>query len=292
MAVDWRRWVLRDVIQALPCRRFEIRLITQPTDGTQGRCIKTLILSPDEMISQWKLFGGLSAKRLNVFMRPVGGPMHVLLDLDTPDTLDEVRNLMALDGITPSLVVETSPGHAQAWCSLSGRDHSVEVHRAACKMLAERYGGDPGSAKPSQLGRLPGTRNPKPSRALSEGKPPLVTVKRARFTPSPRLLADAEDRAAQDVQDAPDIAHVRGFATTCDGDSRREVASMLAEALSRHGGDRSGADFEVACVMLRAGEKAKEREARKTGAGVQYVQLAIQRAMTATGIRPMQEAEA
>lgn len=81
---------------------------------------------------------------------------------------------------------------------------------------------------------------------------------------------------------------------------------MLAEAVSRNGGDRSRADFEVACVMLRAGdtpervaamlietsEKANEREARKTGAGVQYVQLAIQRAMTATGIRPMQKVQA
>jgi len=306
MAADWRRWVLRDMARALPCTHFEIKLVTQPTHGSQSRCIKTLMLSPDEMIRQWKQFGRWSAQRLNVFMRPVGGPTHVLLDLDTPNTLDEVLNLMAFDGIVPSLVVETSPGRAQTWCSLSGRDHPLELHRAACKILAERYGGDHGSAKPSQLGRLPGTRNPKPSRAMSDGTPPLVTVKRALFTPSARLLSDAWVRAEQDAQDTAQGTHVLSLAPSCDDDVRGEVGAMLAEAVSRHGGDRSRADFEVACVMLRAGdtpehvaamliatsERAKEREARKTGSGVQYVQGTVQRAMSAAGVRPRHEAQA
>ena len=108
MAAEWRRWVLRDLVRALPCRQFEIKLVTQPTDGTHGRCIKTLMLTPDELISEWRQFGRWSAQRLNVFMRPVGGPVHVLLDLDTPGVLDEVLNMMAFDGILPSLVVETS----------------------------------------------------------------------------------------------------------------------------------------------------------------------------------------
>lgn len=144
MADDWRRWVLRDVVRALPCKHFEIKLVTQPCDGGHGRCIKTVKMQPDELVSAWKQFGRWSAQRHNVFMRPIGGPVHVLLDLDTPGTLDEVLNLMAYDGIRPSLVVETSPGRAQVWCALPGREQAEEVHRAACKLLAKRYGGDPG----------------------------------------------------------------------------------------------------------------------------------------------------
>ena len=305
MAAEWRRWLLRSAVRALPCRQFEIKLVTQPTDGTHGRCIKTLMLTPDELISEWRQFGRWSAQRLNVFMRPVGGPVHVLLDLDTPGVLDEVLNIMAFDGSVPSLVVETSPGHAHLWCSLTGREQPTDVHRAASKLLAERYCGDPGSAKPSQPGRVPGTMNPKPSRAMTDGAPPLVLVKRAQFTPSARLLADARQQAEQDTHSAAEDVKLHFIEHPDREDATAEVAAMLAEAMKQHDGDRSAADFEVACVMLRAGdppehvaamliatsEKAHERETRRTGSGVHYAEQTVRGAMRAVGARPSEKAD-
>ncbi|NOC83337.1 DNA-primase RepB domain-containing protein [Ruegeria sp. HKCCD6428] len=305
MAVEGRRWVLRHVTRALPCKHFEIKLVTQPSDGTHGRCIKTMMMSPDELISEWKQFGRRSAQGLNVFMRPVGGPVHVLLDLDTAGTLDEVLSLMAYDGIVPSLVVETSPARAQVWCSLPGREQPVEVHRATSKLLAERYCGDPGSAKPSQPGRLPGTMNPKPSRAMTDGAPPLVMIRSSGeshgtklpscFRPSNRLLAEALLRAERHTQEGDEAAPVHVDALAEHADDIAEVAEMLADAVERHGGDRSRADFEMACVMLRSGdrpehvaamlmetsEKAQERATRQTDAGVRYVERTVRRAMQA-----------
>ncbi len=193
MSAEWRFHLLRHVASALPRRHFEIRLVTQPRDGTHGCCIRTLMLTPEEFIAHHAQFGRWSAQRLHVFMRPVGGPTHVLLDLDVPDRLDEALCMMAFDGITPSTVVETSPGRAQVWASMPGRDHPRAVHAAAARLLTERYGGDPGNAKPEQPGRVPGTMNPKPSRAMSDGAPPLVLVRRAAFTMSRRLLGDVDE---------------------------------------------------------------------------------------------------
>ena len=67
----------------------------------------------------------------------------------------------------------------------------------------------------------------------------------------------------------------------------------LAEAMQRHDGDRSRADFEMACVMLRAGdapdniaaalvftsEKVREREDHRSGAGLRYAERTVQAAM-------------
>jgi hypothetical protein len=304
MSAEWRYHLLQTVVRALPCREFELKLVTQPSDGPHGRCIRTVLLRPDQFVAHHAQIGRWSAQRLNVFMRPMCGPTHVLLDLDTPDALDEVLTLMRCDGITPSLVVETSPGHAQIWCSLPGRAHPVEVHRAASRLLAERYGGDPGSAKPSQLGRVPGTRNPKPSRAMSDGTPPLVLIKRAGFNPSHRLIADAVLRAEQDAHEHVEAVRVSVETLSLVAYEVAHVSAMLAEAVERHGGDRSDADFEIACVMLRAGtspervasllmatsEKAQEREARRAGAGAYYVERTVQRAMEAAGVSPTEKA--
>jgi hypothetical protein len=46
----------------------------------------------------------------------------------------------------------------------------------AAKLLAERYGGDPGSADWRHFGRLAGFTNPKPSRRLASGPQPFARL--------------------------------------------------------------------------------------------------------------------
>jgi hypothetical protein len=82
---------------------------------------------------------------------------------------------MKAEGFGPAAVIETSPGNFQAWLR-----HGVILDEAAstraAKMLAERFGGDPGSADWRHFGRLAGFTNPKPHRRLASGLQPFARL--------------------------------------------------------------------------------------------------------------------
>lgn len=277
---EWHRRFLRTVTQALPCDTFEVRVI-----ALDRKPVAVRTFTPAQFIDAAEWMAHQSAQHRHVFMRPVGPITHVLVDDLTPDAL----HLMACDGITPSLVVETSVDSLQAWVSLPGRWHADDVHRAAARLLAVRYSADMGSAKPAQFGRVPTTRNCKPERAQSDGTPPLVLVRRAAFTMSRRLLAEAEAVAdahpsapqagrtcladagdgAQDGADdwsrvlmsmsAPLEVHDRGrhvvrMAGT-GGDPRAFWHGWPVKAATKADGemDRSATDVRRAVSMLRSG---------------------------------------
>jgi hypothetical protein len=75
---------------------------------------------------------------------------------------------MKAEGFAPAAVVETSPGNLQAWLKHGETLHEAASTRAA-QLLAERFGGDPGSADWRHFGRLAGFTNPKPNRRLASG---------------------------------------------------------------------------------------------------------------------------
>jgi hypothetical protein len=74
-----------------------------------------------------------------------------------------------------STVVETSPGNLQAWLKQGATLDETASTRAA-KLLAERYGGDLGSADWRHFGRLAGFTNPKPNRRLASGLQPFARL--------------------------------------------------------------------------------------------------------------------
>jgi hypothetical protein len=82
---------------------------------------------------------------------------------------------MKAEGFGPATVIETSPGNFQAWLR-----HGVLLDEAtstrAAKMLAERFGGDSGSADWRHFGRLAGFTNPKPNRRLASGLQPFARL--------------------------------------------------------------------------------------------------------------------
>ena len=103
---------------------------------------------------------------------------YILLDLDvaTPTVLETMRS----DGVEPCLVVQTSPGHLQAWVHMSRQPLAPARATAIAKHLARTYGGDLASADWRHLGRLAGFTNQKPARRTLRGYPPWVTVWYAR----------------------------------------------------------------------------------------------------------------
>src|SRR5271154_2965849 len=109
--------------------------------------------------------------RGHIYMRPAGA--HGLSLVDDLKADKFVR--MKADGFAPAAVVETSPGNFQAWLK-HGEVLDEAASTRAAKLLAERYGGDPGSADWRHFGRLAGFTNPKPSRRLASGLQPFARL--------------------------------------------------------------------------------------------------------------------
>jgi RepB DNA-primase from phage plasmid len=109
--------------------------------------------------------------RGHIYVRPAGVHGLSLVDDLKPDTF--VR--MKMEGFAPAAVIETSPGNFQAWLK-HGEVLDEATSTRAAKLLAERYGGDPGSADWRHFGRLAGFTNPKPSRRLASGLQPFARL--------------------------------------------------------------------------------------------------------------------
>jgi hypothetical protein len=103
---------------------------------------------------------------------------YILVDLDraNPGVIQSMR----ADGHDPCVVLQTSPGHLQAWIHLSTSPLEATVATAVGQQLARAYGGDLGSTDWRHLGRLAGFTNQKPQRRTSSGYAPWVKIVHAR----------------------------------------------------------------------------------------------------------------
>ena len=107
---------------------------------------------------------------------------------------------MRANGHDPCVVLQTSPGHLQAWIHLSTSPLEPAVATAAGKQLARIYGGDLASTDWRHLGRLAGFTNQKPQRRTPGGYAPWVKIV---HSPSGvgsqrRWIAAVRDPAASD----------------------------------------------------------------------------------------------
>jgi hypothetical protein len=111
---------------------------------------------------------------------------YVLVDLDhaDPTTLRRMR----ANGHEPCVVVQTSPGHWQAWVRVTSTPLPPALASAVGRRLAHLYGGDPASTDWRHLGRLAGFTNQKPQRRTPAGLAPWVKVLEA----APAFASQAE----------------------------------------------------------------------------------------------------
>jgi hypothetical protein len=122
---------------------------------------------------------------------------YILVDLDCapPAVIASLR----AHGHDPSVVLQTSPGHLQAWIRLSASPLEPAVATAAGKLLALAYGGDCASTDWRHLGRLAGFTNQKPTRRTPGGCAPWVKVVDTNFglaTQAAALLQSARALAS------------------------------------------------------------------------------------------------
>ncbi len=116
---------------------------------------------------------------------------------------------MKRDGLSPTVVIETSPDNYQSWITASHEELPVPVASELGKLLASKYGGDPGSTDAVHLGRLPGLRNKKTKYQSRPGDGgPLVKLITARAAPViPKgiheLLKQARNNVTQNTASSP-----------------------------------------------------------------------------------------
>jgi hypothetical protein len=148
------------------------------------------VLTGDEMILQKKsglqimnmlgLLGFKNSQGAHIYVRPFGEHNLTLIDDLTKMDVDSLSE----EGFHPAAVVETSPGNYQAWvkhCQVLPKRLST----FAAKVLAGRFGGDPGSADWRHFGRLPGFTNRKPKYAKPDGTYPFVLLHKTCEDPFP-----------------------------------------------------------------------------------------------------------
>ena len=128
---------------------------------------------------------------------------YILVDLDraAPYVLETMR----ANGHEPCVVLQTSPGHLQAWTHISALPLEPAVATAIGKHLARLYGGDSASTDWRHLGRLAGFTNQKPQRRTVSGHAPWVKIVHTR----PGLARNA-DALLQSALHTPALAR-QGF---------------------------------------------------------------------------------
>lgn len=119
---------------------------------------------------------------------------YILLDLD--QAAADVLPLMRAHGHEPCVVLQTSPGHLQAWIRVSTTPLQPAVATLIAKQLANAYGGDSASTDGRHLGRLAGFTNQKLKRRTASGSAPWVKVVEA----SAILASAAQDLLASATQ--------------------------------------------------------------------------------------------
>ena len=138
---------------------------------------------------------------------------YILVDLD--DTNPAVIESMVSQGHDPCVVLQTSPGHLQAWIHLSTSPLEPTMATAAGKQLARAYGGDLASTDWRHLGRLAGFTNQKPQRRSPGGYAPWVKIVYAH----PGLARNA-DGLLQSAQSAIQLPAPQGTSPSNPSDGR------------------------------------------------------------------------
>jgi hypothetical protein len=173
----------------------------------------------------------------HIYIRPAS--LHGLSLVD--DRTAAAIQRMKAEGFAPAAVVESSPGNFQAWLK-HGQMLTEALSTRAAKQLAERYGGDLGSADWRHFGRLAGFTNPKPNRRLASGLQPFARLLEASgrvYRQAPVFIAEVKAALAGDAVRQAVGATVRAGAPELS--LLRALADFYLDP--RYGGDLHRADL-------------------------------------------------
>jgi hypothetical protein len=191
----------------------------------------------------------------HIYIRPAG--LHGLSLVD--DLTAAAIQRMKAEGFAPAAVVESSPGNYQAWLK-HGEILSEALSTQAAKQLAERFGGDRGSADWRHFGRLAGFTNPKPNRRLASGLQPFARLLEANgrvYRQAQTFIGEAKATLTDEHE-----SRTSGPTTVRAGQGAPEVSPLRTPADfhcdPRYGGDLHRADLAWARHAADMGLTASE----------------------------------
>jgi hypothetical protein len=167
---------IRCQLAAMPCELYLVRLIHNVTK----RPFPGERLWTSTQLANLATIRFLRVRNLegcDVYIHPYAQDRnagYILIDLDYADPI--ALTAMRANGHEPCVVLQTSPGHWQAWVHVSSTPLEPTLATAMGRHLAHLYGGDCASTDWRHLGRLAGFTNQKPARRNVSGSPPWVKI--------------------------------------------------------------------------------------------------------------------
>ena len=160
----YTRIPITEMIFALPVDQWQLRLV--PDDDHNNLSVLSPVYTKAQLLRSVSFLRGENKNGYHIYGRPICY-RHILVDDLDQDALDQLVN----DGLRPNAVVRTSPDNHQVWITISEYEITPEIAAAVAKILAKRYGGDPGSTDALHPGRLPGFTNRKDQYWTESGYP-------------------------------------------------------------------------------------------------------------------------
>ena len=245
-SIDRTYVAVRRQLKALGCDRFELGVYHRERDT-----MRNFELTTPEVLKRVQWLKRENINGCDVYIRPQGSVGLVFFDDVSRATVERMK----ADGLSPAVVLESSPLNFQGWIRVSETAIAEALATAACKLLANRYGGDKDSADWRHYGRMAGFTNRKACHVSDTGQPPFVLLTGSHGKPAEQgaalLLAGRqwlEESRRQKVHSVP--------ATRNDsGEASGFFKAQLAELLNQYGGamDTSRADWMIIRRMMQAG---------------------------------------
>ena len=166
---------IRRQLAAMPCELYLVRLIHNPSKRPfPGERLWTATQLTN--LATIRFLRARNREGCDVYIHPYAqnrNAGYILIDLDNADPA--ALSVMRANGHEPCVVLQSSPGHWQAWVHVSSAPLEPALATAVGRHLAHLYGGDRASTDWRHLGRLAGFTNQKPHRRRSNG-PPWVKI--------------------------------------------------------------------------------------------------------------------
>ena len=219
---------IRRQLAAMPCELYLVRLIHSLT---KRPCPGERLWTATQLsnLATIRFLRVRNREGCEVYLHPYAEDRnagYILIDLDQADPV--VLSAMCANGHEPCVVLQTSPGHWQAWVQVSATPLPPALATAVGRHLAHLYGGDRASTDWRHLGRLAGFTNQKPQRRHGNGYPAWVKVIHTAAG-----LASHADHLLQAAREQATTGHSEPHSRTSPAPWQRTAPACLSGAQAR-----------------------------------------------------------
>lgn len=160
-------------LATLNCESYEVGIFDRSqaaVPGSYPMCIR--FWSDDQIMKSLGFLKSENMQGKDIFIRPSGSVGLIFFDDLSRAGIEGLKEL----GLEPAIVIESSPMNYQGWIRISADPIPEALATSACKIVAEKLGGDINSADWRHFGRLVGFTNRKPAYVEDNGQYPFVKV--------------------------------------------------------------------------------------------------------------------